>query len=302
MPIREFFHLVQIIDDFDQTEASYRALLAPEVFMSKSWSDFDKRWALLGVIGPDFVLELMEPSQLEADQNSPLPKFHGRHGQHLHSLAWYVDTEDMETLMDRMRSNGVRVLTPYPAPPDGAEAPPISTFFTHPKDTFGQLEFQAIAFAGHGDPHLRPGWTGAAFWRDEHPLGIERTSHLTTVVADLDRARSFYAEVMDAPPFYEEVGPDRRSAFAMVGTETVVELAQPTSPDSRLGRDLAEHGELPHAITFQVSDLDAVERHLAATGFGIAERSDDSIVVEPADLYNAVVAFTTRSLPDDPRS
>jgi catechol 2,3-dioxygenase-like lactoylglutathione lyase family enzyme len=301
MPIREFFHLVQIIDDFEKTDDRYRALLAPEVFMSKSWSDFDKRWASLSVIGPDFVLELMEPSQLEADQNSPLPKFHGRHGQHLHSLAWFVDREDIETLMARMRRSGVRVLTPYPTPPEGAEAPSTLTFFTHPKDTFGQLEFQAMSATIHGDPHLQPGWSGA-YWRDEHPLGIERTSHLTTVVADLDRARSFYTEVMDAPPFHEEVGPDRRSAFVMVGTETVVELAQPTSDDSRLGRDLAEHGELPHAMTFKVADLDAVANHLAAAGFGTAERSDDSIVVEPADLFNAVVRFTTRSLPDDPRS
>jgi catechol 2,3-dioxygenase-like lactoylglutathione lyase family enzyme len=301
MPIREFFHLVQIIDDFEKTDDRYRALLAPEVFMSKSWSDFDKRWASLSVIGPDFVLELMEPSQLEADQNSPLPKFHGRHGQHLHSLAWFVDREDIETLMARMRRSGVRVLTPYPTPPEGAEAPSTLTFFTHPKDTFGQLEFQAMSATIHGDPHLRPGWSGA-FWRDEHPLGIERTSHLTTVVADLDRARSFYADVLDAPPFHEEAGPDRRSAFVLVGTETVVELAQPTSADSRLGRDLAEHGELPHAIVFKVADLDAVESHLATAGFGTAARSDDSIVVEPVDLFNAVVEFTTRSLPDDPRS
>jgi catechol 2,3-dioxygenase-like lactoylglutathione lyase family enzyme len=207
----------------------------------------------------------------------------------------------METLMARMRGNGVRVLTPYPTPPEGTEAPPISTFFTHPKDTFGQLEFQAISDTRHGDPHLQPGWSGA-FWRDEHPLGIELTSHLTTVVADLDRARAFYADVLDAAPFHEEVGPDRRSAFVKVGTETVVELAQPTSDDSRLGRDLADHGELPHAITFKVADLGAVESHLATVGFGIAERSDEAIVVEPADLFNAVIVFTTRSLPDDPRS
>ena len=63
--------------------------------MAKSWSDFDKRWASLSVVGPDFVLEIMEPSKVEADRDSPLPKFRYRHGQHLHSLSWYVDAEDM---------------------------------------------------------------------------------------------------------------------------------------------------------------------------------------------------------------
>jgi Glyoxalase/Bleomycin resistance protein/Dioxygenase superfamily len=299
MPIREFFHLMQIVDDFDETEARYGTLFSPRVFMSKSWSDFDKRWASLSVIGPDFVFELMEPSKVDADRDSPLPKFRYRHGQHLHSLSWYVDPEDIDLLIKRMEQHGVRVITPYPAGAGGGAQPP-RTFFTHPKDTFGQLEFQAISDHSHHDPHLDPAWSGA-FWRDEHPLGIERMSHMTTIVADLDRAGAFYDAVMDAPPFYTETTSERRSAFVQVGTESVIELAQPTSADTRLAVDLAEHGELPHAMTFKVLDLDAVERHLVNVGIGVAERSDSSIVVEPADMSNAVIAFTTRLLPGDPR-
>jgi catechol 2,3-dioxygenase-like lactoylglutathione lyase family enzyme len=195
-----------------------------------------------------------------------------------------------------MRQHGVRVITPYPS----TEERPTTTFFTHPKDSFGQLEFQGIVDGAHRDPHLRPDWSGA-FWRDEHPLGIERTSHLTTVVADLERALAFYQGPMGASTFHQEVGPDRRSAFLRVGTETVLELAQPTSADSRLAQDLAQHGELPHALTFKVSDLDAVAHHAATAGIGVAERSDISIVLEPADLSNAVVGFTTRRLPGDTR-
>ncbi len=299
MPIREFFHLMQIVDDFDGTQASYRALLSPEVYRGKSWSDFDKRWASLSVIGPDFVLEIMEPSKLEADRGSPLPKFHYRHGSHLHSMSWYVDPDGMVPLMARMRDYGIRVITPY-AEAAGVASEATGTFFTHPKDTFGQLEFQALVGDGHGDPHLAPGWTGS-FWRDEHPLGIERTSHITTVVTDLDRAQAFYENVMDAPAFHAETTPDRRSAFVKVGTETVVELAQPTAEGTALAKDLAEHGELPHALTFKVADLEAVTQHLDSVGIGVSERSDDTIVADPADLSNAVVAFTTRQLPGDPR-
>lgn len=298
MPIREFFHLMQIVDDFDETEARYRALLAPEVYMPKSWSDFDLRWASLAVIGPDFVLEIMEPSQAEGDLGSPLPKFRARHGQHLHSMAWFVDAADMSPMMARMREYGVRVITPYPAGGEGDDGQPPGTFFTHPKDSFGQLEFQGLVDGGHRDPHLRADWSGA-FWRDEHPLGIERTSHLTTVVADLDAARAFYGGPMGATTFHQEEGPDRRSAFLRVGTETVLELAQPTSGDSPLAQDLLVHGELPHAMTFKVSDLGAVERHLAAVGIGVAERSDSLIVLEAADMSNAVIGFTTRQLPGD---
>ena len=105
---------------------------------------------------------------------------------------------------------------------------------------------------------------------------------------------------MDAPAFHTETTSDRRSAFVQVGTESVVELAEPTSADTRLAVDLAEHGELPHAMTFKVADLDAVERHLVDVGIGVAERSDTSIVADPADLSNAVIAFTTRQLPATP--
>jgi catechol 2,3-dioxygenase-like lactoylglutathione lyase family enzyme len=300
MPIREFFHLMQIVDDFDETEQRYAALLAPHVYRPKGWSDFDLRWASLAVIGPDLVLEVMEPSKQATDLGSPLPKFWARHGQHLHSLSWFVDDDDMEKLMDRMKAWGVRVVTPYQGRTEGADAAIALTFFTHPKDTFGQLEFQAISTDGGLDPHLRPDWTGG-YWRHEHPLGIERTSHITTVVADLERATSFYEEVLDAPAFHREEGPDRRSAFVMVGTETVVELAEPAARTGRLGQDLAEHGELPHAIIFKVSDLRAVEGHLHAIGMGVAARTDDTIVVDPADLSNALVGFTTRQLPGDPR-
>ena len=109
MPIREFFHLMQIVDDFDDTETRYQTLLSPQVFMAKSWSNFDKRWASLSAVGPDLVLEMMEPSKLDEDQQSPLPKFHRRHGQHLHSLSWYVDTDDVVPLIERMRRYGIRV-------------------------------------------------------------------------------------------------------------------------------------------------------------------------------------------------
>jgi extradiol dioxygenase family protein len=301
MPIREFFHLMQIVDDFDDTETRYQTLLSPQVFMAKSWSNFDKRWASLSAVGPDLVLEVMEPSKLDEDQQSPLPKFHRRHGQHLHSLSWYVDTDDVVPLIERMRRYGIRVITPYDNRGDEAPVQPTLTFFTHPRDTFGQLEFQGFSPHSDRDPHLKPGWTGA-FWRDEHPLGIQRTSHLTTVVADLDRAQAFYADVLDAPAFYTETGPDRRSAFVFVGTETVVELAEPTGEDSRIGEDLASHGEVPHAMTFKVADLGAVEEHLANVGMGIAQQTESLIVVDPADMSNALVGFTTRQLPDDPRT
>ena len=65
--------------------------------------------------------------------------------------------------------------------------------YTHPRDTSTQLEF----FPGRspGDPRFEPGWD-ASWWATEHPLGLLGLSHATVVVADLDRAASFYTSAL----------------------------------------------------------------------------------------------------------
>jgi catechol 2,3-dioxygenase-like lactoylglutathione lyase family enzyme len=294
MPIRELFHFMQIVDDFDAAQSFYDSLLTPQTYMPKSWSDFDKRWASLGVVGPDFVLEIMEPSALPEDQNLPLPKFHNRHGQHWHSFSWYVDAADMPALIERLRGYGVRVLTPYPS----EEAVP-RTIFTHPKDTFGQLELQAFEGDGRWDPRFSEG-VSTEPWASG-PLGLLRASHLTTGVSDLERARDFYTTCLEAEVFHTSSGPDRDSVFALVGNETVVELARPKTEDSLLGRDIAEHGELPHAATFTVADIDAATRHLEELGLRVNRSDDETIVLDPAQALGAVIAFTAARIPNDPR-
>ena len=96
--------------------------------------------------------------------------------------------------------------------------------------------------------------------------------------------------------------PDRDSVFVVVGSETVVELARPTSPTGRLADDLASNGELPHACIFRVRDLDAVERHMADVGVGVAERAGDTLTLNPADCFNALYRFATAAIPGDTRT
>jgi hypothetical protein len=51
-----------------------------------------------------------------------------------------------------------------------------------------------------------------------------------------------------------------------------------------------------------VKDLAAAERHVNGTGLQVAWRSEDTIYLDPAGLANAVVGFTIRDIPGDPRS
>jgi len=301
VPIREFFHLIHVVDDVDVANEWYDAMFAPMNFQPKGWSDVEKRWATLSMIG-DFMIEVIEPGKAPEDQGAPLPRFRQRFGQHFHSFAWYVDPDDLKPLFDRLRAMGVRIAKSGGGlhPADG-DVDPGTTIFTHPKDTFGQLEFQDVSHHWlDADPRFQRGWS-PSWWRDEHPLGIERVSHFTTVVTDLPRACRFYEDALGAQPLRGRMSATAESAFVFLAPDTVVELAKPMGSESLLARDLAQNGELPHAVTFTVRDLDAAERHVEKVGARVAERSDDTITLDPDDCFNAVYSFTETTVPGDPR-
>ena len=300
MAITELFHLIHIVDEEDEVDAWYDAVFAPQRFAPKHWMEVEKRWASLSMIG-NFMIEVIEPSGEPEHLGFPLSKFRTRFGQHFHSLAWYTDQGGIKPLFDQLRAMGVRVAKPGGGVWPEGDVDPGPTIFTHPKDTYGQLEFVDVINWKDKDPRFGPGWD-PTWHRDRHPLGIHRVSHFTTIVADLQRATALYEQALHGRVLRKASTPDRDSVFVVVGSETVVELAQPTSPTGRLADDLASNGELPHACTFTVRDLDAVERHMADVGVGVAERAEDTLTLNPTDCFNALYRFTTSAIPGDPRT
>ena len=300
MAITEFFHLIHIVDEEDEVDTWYDAVFAPQRFAPKHWMEVEKRWASLSMIG-NFMIEVIEPSGEPEHLGFPLSKFRTRFGQHFHSLAWYTDEGGIKPLFDRLRAMGVRVAKPGGGVWPEGDVDPGPTIFTHPKDTFGQFEFVDVVN-----------------WKDKDPrfaarLGSDLASRPTSlgyppgVPFHHDRGRPAKGDrpVRTSPPravVQKASTPDRDSVFVVVGSETVVELAQPTSPTGRLADDLASNGELPHACTFTVRDLDAVERHLADVGVRVAERAGDTLTLNPADCFNALYRFTTTAIPGDPRT
>ena len=102
MSVQRLFHVIHIVDDLAAAEKFYGAAFPLERFSARHYSDTDKRWASLWLIGDNFVIELMEPSHDPDDRQASIPKFHERFGQHLHSLAWYSD--DVPGLAQRFRT------------------------------------------------------------------------------------------------------------------------------------------------------------------------------------------------------
>jgi hypothetical protein len=55
-------------------------------------------------------------------------------------------------------------------------------------------------------------------------------------------------------------------------------------------------------MTFKVKDLEAAERFVEKTGIRVADRGGETILLDPDDMTGALVAFTSRTLPNDRRA
>jgi len=91
--------------------------------------------------------------------------------------------------------------------------------------------------------------------KDNHGRGV-RIAHIGIAVRALGDSLSFYRDVLGLP----EVPLDDSDGARIVGLATgdaLVELLEPTSPDSPVGRFLDRRGSGIHHICFVVDDLDA---------------------------------------------
>lgn len=290
--IGRFYHAIHMVSDLDRADDWYDRVFAVERFY-KGHLPVEKRDASLVVIA-DFVMEPMMSSRLPGAQETPVGRFYARFGQHLHSLAWYV--EDLPALYARLRSAGVRVTGPGGGGMESGAFP--GSLYTHPRDSHGAIEFvEAETVGGLEDPRFRPGFS-TSFWSDGHPLGVERAAYLTVVVRDLEPAVAFYADVLGGEVVRRGRGADATdSVFVRVGEDSVIELARPDDERCRAGRDLARNGEILHSVTFKVRDLDAAREHLEQHGVRVAERQSGDLVLDPDDCFGAVLRLTEDGAP-----
>jgi catechol 2,3-dioxygenase-like lactoylglutathione lyase family enzyme len=288
MAIGRLYHVIHIVDDLDAAQAFYGAVFPLETYTDREWSDTDKRLASLSIITENFVIELIQPSHAEEDLEVSLPKFANKFGSRLHSMAWFSD--DVAALAERFEAAGLRVL-------GGG----YGTIFTHPKDTFGQLQFQTgPPEIPVPDPRLVPGWTLSAA-SVEHPLGLVRASHVTTMVSDLDAAMKLYLGPLDGQLLHERADDDARHAFFLVGTDTIVDLAEPVRAGTALHDDLEHNGQLPHSFTFLVRDLDVARTHLGDVDVPVIDVGESTVLIDPAVSLGARIELTSTPVPGDPR-
>ncbi len=101
---------------------------------------------------------------------------------------------------------------------------------------------------------------------------LNRIYHLGYAVEDIEAASRFYSENFGVEPTAPEVveGEGMIAAMFKVG-ESMIELMQPTRPDSPVGRFLERSGEGFHHVAYQVEDLEAILEKLRGNGVELVD-------------------------------
>ena len=96
----------------------------------------------------------------------------------------------------------------------------------------------------------------------------KKLDHVGIVVSNLEESIPLYENILGVKPVSVREVPTQnvRAAFFEVGNGVVVELIEPTVPDSGVARFLEKHGQGVHHICFEVDDVDEQLQAMAEKG------------------------------------
>jgi methylmalonyl-CoA/ethylmalonyl-CoA epimerase len=99
-----------------------------------------------------------------------------------------------------------------------------------------------------------------------------KISHLGIAVRDLKNAEELYAKLLcDSNVHHEEVADQKvRIASFQIG-DAMIELTEPTGPDSTIAKFIEKRGEGIHHIAFEVDDVAKELERLKGEGFQLID-------------------------------
>jgi hypothetical protein len=139
------------------------------------------------------------------------------------------------------------------------------------------------------------------WWRNDHPLGIERIQSIGVSVDALDQARELYAGRFgwrELSTRHEPVDEAECAAF-WIGN-AVIEAMQPNRPDSALAHHRRDMQGI-YCITFKVRSAAQAGAHLRELGFKLVG-DDRRFAIDPAQAYGRLIYFTDELIENDPRA
>ena len=114
---------------------------------------------------------------------------------------------------------------------------------------------------------------------------VNYIDHVGIAVNDIEAALEFFGQVFDTPPAQVQELADQgvRATLIQVG-QTRLELLEPITPESAVGRFIERRGEGLHHLALNVSDIGAKLRTLENRGLRLVDR-------EPREGLSGTIAF-----------
>ncbi|TAL04553.1 MAG: hypothetical protein EPO08_01055 [Rhodospirillaceae bacterium] len=200
-----------------------------------------------------------------------------RYGPHYVGVEYQAD---MDKVREAVAAHGIRIVRDIGV-----------AIHTHPADCFGvAFEFYGNYFHDNdwpllGGQKMRP----AAYWRDEHPLGLTGLKSYTVAVSDIDAAKTFFQSFLSAEVVYE--APRAAIAARAVGlqvADAVVELITPVK-DGTLQRHLHQFGDGIRSTVFGVRDIEQARRYFTERGVNLVPGGAPNTFAVPAEANLGVI-------------
>jgi methylmalonyl-CoA/ethylmalonyl-CoA epimerase len=289
--IRSAFHVTHMLRDLEEGTGLYERIFQPPISFA-GYHAGENRDASFACIS-DAYIELFAPR--DADDAAPASsggRFIKRWGQGLANFGWLIDGDVGEAIR-ACEAKGYPLV--YVA---GSGAP--TAFFVHPSHAHG-IMLEIASGSIRDDSRTTSSWE--ARWRDVQPLGIERMNSVAYAVRDLNGAVQFIQDLSGATLVHRMIDANTGTEHAYLWvTDHVIELAQPVSDSSPIGRYVREHGPKIYAVTFKVKNLRQAAAYLRGIGVSVLDREESgTITVNPGDMLGARYSFTEVAIPDDPR-
>ena len=148
------------------------------------------------------------------------------------------------------------------------------------------------------DLRLRPDWS-PDWWRDHHPLGIEKLSSVATATGNLEAAKKFYREVFEFKPLGERtVESEGATVAAFWVGDFVLEVMQPASRATPLADFVASHGGGVFSVNFKVKSVPKAADYLKSKSLRMTGDTNRRFTIDPRDSFGGRFTFLNEELWD----
>jgi catechol 2,3-dioxygenase-like lactoylglutathione lyase family enzyme len=242
---RRVSHPNVIVEDYDASVAQFRDLFGAEFLLDLPKPEWHACLIEIGGV----ILELFAP---------PLFLLHSRHGPQYLGMEYEADIDEVRA---SLKDHDVRIIRELGV-----------AVHTDPRDCLGvDFEFYNDTFFDPDKSVLSQPLKPAAYWRDEHPLGLMGLKAYTLAVSDIDVASAFLQSFISGEPVYEASRTALNAkAVGLQVADCVVELLSPLGKGP-MQRQLEQIGQGIHSLVFRVRDLEQARRYFAGKGIETTE-------------------------------